>query len=211
MLDLSGQSKFMFALSEFPFVPAKLLLLLPPAFQLLRTWQLSVVHVCVRLCLYICAVQATISLARCRYIDSFTHITLLSAPLAPLFCSCAVHLTVICSFTHTPCRAELPSGSYVYLTKNAGMPIKRAQKVFLNMEQVLWLGNTSRIATLCEKGAHWQHCTILFINLHHTTNATLFLSLSLPLICDLQLFFQSQIKAWNSFSVFFFRFLFTFF
>lgn len=74
---------------------------LPPAFQLLRTWQLSVVHVCVRLCVCICAVQATISLARCRYIDSFTHITLLSAPLAPLFCSCAVHLTVICSFTHT--------------------------------------------------------------------------------------------------------------
>lgn len=106
------------------------------------------------MCVYICAVQATISLARCRYIDSFTHITLLSAPLAPLFCSCAVHLTVICSFTHTPCRAELPFGSYVYLTKNAGMPIKRAQKVFLNMEQVLWLGNTSRIATLCEKEAH---------------------------------------------------------
>lgn len=108
--------------------------------------------VCVGVC--ICAVQATISLARCRYIDSFTHITLLSAPLAPLFCSCAIHLTVICSFTHTPCRAELPSGSYVYLTKNAGMPTKRAQKVVLNMEQVLWLGNTSRIATLCEKEAH---------------------------------------------------------
>lgn len=52
------------------------------------------------MCVYICAVQATISLARCRYIDSFTHITLLSARLAPLFCSCAVHLTVICSTIH---------------------------------------------------------------------------------------------------------------
>lgn len=46
---------------------------------------------CVFLCVCVCAVQATISLARCRYIDSFTHITLLSTPLSPslLLCCCS--------------------------------------------------------------------------------------------------------------------------
>lgn len=180
MLDLSGQSKFMFALSEFPFVPAMLLLFpLPPASQLLGTWQLSVVHVSV--CVYALSKQQFRLPGVATSIHSLTS-PLLSTPLSPSLLICCSSdsylLNHLPTHTHTPCRAELPSGSYVYLTKNAGMPIKRAQKVVLNMEQVLWLGNTSRIATLCEKEAHK---TTLYNTVHQFTPYNDCISLPLSL------------------------------
>lgn len=133
-----------------PFMPSQRL---PSSRFPIVTHLTAVSCACVCFCVCVCAVQATISLARCRYIDSFTHTSLtLSIPLALLLL-----LSIWQLFAHpptqTPHRAE-PSVFYVYLTKNAGMPIKRAQKVVLNMEQVLWLASTSRTSTLCQKEAH---------------------------------------------------------
>lgn len=94
----------------------------------------------------------------------------LSHSLSLPSCS-AVPLTVICSPTHPPTHSmgQLPSVSYVYLTKNAGMPIKRAQKVVLNMEQVLWFGkHITYIYTVPKRSTlttSVQHYTILYINL----------------------------------------------